>query len=258
MEKDFDQYAEQTALFDAYIRGEMPQEQRADFEARLAADEPFRLDFDMHRNLIDSLQRNRERDHWRERLREARQSEPPPAENALRRWWPLALLLVVAIGLFWFWAQSGIASGPNGIAPAVDSLGQTPKKVPTGPVAGGEGGQSERYGANKLEQTTVAMPVLHVDVKSGQKSTVAVTTKATLNIFLSNEAWASGSIQGDLVRVYLPEKQYRRSESYRLVRLNQEGIQTVFLQIGSAFFPLSEADGYLEKTTDEAVLQWLR
>lgn len=243
MEENLDTFAENTAQFDAYLRGEMPAGERAVFEARLAADPSFRRAFDQHRALLGSMSRNLEREQWRQRLRDARNAQPPEhARPVAYRWWLLALLLVLAGGLYWFRGQGAGKPAPKPPVPVADQGGKPP----------------ELLGADRLERRSLSLPTVLVAVRNNQKTVTPDAAGATLELYQTRTDGAAGNIRGNRAQLYLPEKQYQATENYRLLRLNLDGAETTYLQIGTEFFPLSEEDAWLQKVTDEAVLQWLR
>lgn len=243
MEENLDTFSEDTAQFDAYLRNEMPPELRTAFEARLAADTPFRRAFDLHRALLGSLNRNAEREQWRQRLRDTRNTLPPEqARPVACRWWLLALLLVLAGGLYWFWSQNN------------------PKPVPepSVPIADQGGSQQDPYSAAGLEHLDQALPVVRVAMRNGAKTATTDAGMATMEVYRTQTSGMSGNFRNNRVQLYLPEKQYQSPETYRLVLLDMDGTETAYLQIGTDFFPLSAEDAWLQKVTDPTVLRWLQ
>ena len=79
-----------------------------------------------------------------------------------------------------------------------------------------------------------------------------------MEIFKTEETQAAGNIRGDRVQLYLPEKQYKTAASYQLIRLLKDGVEKPILQIGTDFYTLPAADGYLEKIVDAEVFRWLQ
>ncbi len=244
MEDNLDIFAENTAQFDAYLRGDMPPEARVAFEARLAADAPFRDEFDLHRALLGSLKRNQAREHWRERLRASQTTAQPTNKPAISRWWLLALLLVLAGGLYWFLNHDDIGKHAEPVVPIAGQPGTDPQPPP--------------YGADGIERIALELTVLRIIVRDGKKTAAPGDFKATLEIFKTEETQAAGNIRGDRVQLYLPEKQYKTAASYQLIRLLKDGVEKPILQIGTDFYTLPAADGYLEKIVDAEVLRWLQ
>lgn len=110
-------------LIEAYLEGSLPDEKQREVEARMASDEDFRQEVELHRDLQESYA---DPDRWQLRtaLLEAMEEPLPPVEpprmmdaesfDSRKKWWlilPVALLL--GVGIWYFSLQDAPIIAPN-------------------------------------------------------------------------------------------------------------------------------------------------
>lgn len=256
MEDNLDKFTENTALFDAYIRGEMPPGQRAEFEARLAADASLRNDFDLHRALLGSMDRNWERERLREQVKEAREAMLNQGKNAgggqqeKRFLLPLAaliLLLLVGGSVWYFW-------------PEPEPQDKKKKEQPdnTRPQALNEQpGDETLSGANKEFAYEITSQVVRI-TKGQRHEKTGTAYKIQLHETPENKAVAIFEDAG--IRLFFPVGQSPDKSQLRLIELDLEGNTSLYLQNGTQYFEIRKIEGKqeLKPVNDPAIPDWLK
>lgn len=252
MEDNLDKFEENTALFDAFIRGEMPPEQRADFEARLATDPALRSDFDLHRALLGSMARNWERERLRGQVKEARQAARDQGNNAgggqhnNRFLLPLAaffLLLVVGGGIWFFWPEPQPPSPPKPDNPRPQASNEQPSNVLSG--------------ANKESAYEIAAQAIRIVEGQPLRSTGTIYL---IRILETPENEIVAITESTRIRLFFPSGRTPAKNQLGLIELDLEGKKSLYLKTGTQYFELRKTEGKQELTpvSDPALQAWLK
>lgn len=268
-------YEFQEEEFDDYLDGGMDPEQRAGFEARLAADPALREAFDFHQTLRGNL--HRRPGHMKDkadiaRIRADMLKQAPPHRHFPNRIWGgvLLLLLMVAAGVCYFWPEptpppANPVPPPRPVIPRQDSL------KPSGimdtlkrPVVENKKGRTEKeisdlkMGSGESDVLIKEMPVTRLAVRGESVERIDGKKVFKLAVYKIAGGRPESHRTGERIRLYLLESQLSSPEKWRLIELVAGAQTNLYLQTGSDFYALKEGSQYLEKESDEAVLKWLR
>lgn len=258
--------------FDDYLDGGMNPGQRADFEARLAADLALREAFDFHQIVRGNLHRRAERAQIEADVARIHREmlQPDPLRRLLNRTWGgFFLLLLVAAGVWYFWPKPVTSPTPESPEPAPAILRQDSLNPPTdkrkNPVAVDKNKHIEKEesgprmgSAPNADTLSQVMPARQLKVLNGKAEYTAGEVIFKLTVYRRAGKLPESSRAGKSIQLYTLNDQLAAPERWRLLELVTGARKRLYLQADEDFYLIEEGNHYLVKESEEAVLKWLR
>lgn len=223
-------------LIAAYLWGDLSNEEKVSFEARLESDLALREELEFQRSVQLALNRERLGRAFQRNL-EAASQEIAARKSARPYLWRRlvsTLLLALLAGIVGFLVGQKLSQQPP------------MKKIPDTPIAQQSGDEDEPLvGVGKTRFPFMA-PLLRLTPAIDSMEIVLVEggqQKAILE-------------QNVLALQYLPG-QMPDVNNIRLIELTLGGRQVLYLKMGKKFYPIREGEQALEEEKDEEVLKWL-
>lgn len=103
---------DQYQLYEAYLSGQLSEQESKDFELRLESDADFKDDFEEHRNIQDALSLFVEED-VKQVIDGLKSSHHQHEKKRAFRWWPLLILFVLGLTALGIYKMQSKVESPN-------------------------------------------------------------------------------------------------------------------------------------------------